>query len=77
MGKKTPPNSSEVLMKSMLIGSPLLKIMIKLAERIPMLLKHAMVRPRMISAARVLAPQAPIFELIYRVMQTEIAICLV
>ncbi len=43
-------------MNSMLIGSPLLKIMMKLAERIPILLKHTMVRPRMISAARLLAP---------------------
>ena len=56
MGKKTPPNSSDVLMKSMLMGSPLLKIMMKLAERIPMLEKHTIVRPRMISAARTLAP---------------------
>ena len=55
MGKRTPPKSSEVPIRSMLIGSPRLKTIMKLAESIPMLLKHIIVRTRINSAPPTLA----------------------
>jgi hypothetical protein len=55
IGKNTPPKSSDVLMNIILMGSPLLKIIIKLAANMPRLLKLNIVSMRMINAPNRLA----------------------